>query len=422
MNSSLEVVAMIKQEVVTLDNNIKLVLSEDKSKNQSYASISVKYGSFDTKYQIGKKKYKIKEGTAHLLEHTIIENTIYGNMFEYLRDQFVNFNGVTSAFKTTFYINTVLEFERHLVELINIVNKPVFDAEKLELIKKPIYEEIKRVKDRPYKKFYDCFNKCLFHDRQAVETIGNLKSLESITVDDLKRVHEVYYQPENQVIFLGGNFDSKKIKKVILDAYKELNIPKIDYKRLDKKEGVKVKRKRGHVTDNEFDEKIRIAFKVDLKNLTPKERVKTTFYLNHFLDYNFDDGSKAYKFLQENKETNFSIDRSIQYDLEDLVTVEVLLYGNNVKLFKKIVFDVFKNKYYDEEIFNLWKKSTLINIILRSDNVFASGQAFLDNVDTFNYPYNDTIEDIEEFNIEDYQNLLNKLDFSHYTIIDQTKK
>lgn len=73
-------------------------------------------------------------------------------------------------------------------------------------------------------------------------------------------------------------------------------------------------------------------------------------------------------------------------------------------------------------MFELWKKETLINMIVRDGRVYTSGRAFLDNVLMFDYLDVDKISDIEEFSINDFKNFLNKLDFSNYSIVRQTKK
>ena len=60
---------MIKHSTMLLPNNVRLVLSEDKSKNQTYAEISVLYGGMTEKYKYQEKKKKITPGLAHLMEH-----------------------------------------------------------------------------------------------------------------------------------------------------------------------------------------------------------------------------------------------------------------------------------------------------------------------------------------------------------------
>lgn len=413
---------MIKQSTVILKNNTRLVLSQDKSKNQSFAEIIVHYGGLNKKYKIGNKKYTIKPGLAHLLEHFVVENNIYGNMFEYLNDSYVDMNASTSSKQTSFYINTVFDFEKHLVELIRYVNSPVWDQKRLEEVKRPIIEEIKRTKDRPFKKFADKINYCTYCSNKFRETIGDEKSVASITVDDLKQVFDTFYQPQNQTIFIAGNFDIEKIKRLIEDTYDDLNREVTSYTVLDKKETAHVAHKKGLIKNSDFDSVINICFKVDISELTPKERVKATFYLNHFLDYNFNDGSNAYKTLSDAKDTYYSITRSSSFFISDLILIDIGMYGTNLKKFKSIVLDVLDKKYCDKEMFELWKKETLINLIIRSDRVYTSGRAYLDNIETFGYFDNDKLEDVENFSIKDFKEFLNKLDFSNYSIVQQIKK
>lgn len=47
---------MIKHSTMLLPNNVRLVLSEDKSKNQTYAEISVLYGGMTEKYKYQEKR------------------------------------------------------------------------------------------------------------------------------------------------------------------------------------------------------------------------------------------------------------------------------------------------------------------------------------------------------------------------------
>lgn len=413
---------MIKHETILLPNNTRLVLSQDKSKHQTYAEISVCFGGLTSKYKYLNKRESVTPGIAHLLEHYLVEHNLYGNMFDYLKDKYVDFNARTSATETSFYIDTVYDFETHLEELIRIVNMPIFDESVLANVKKPIIEEIKRTKDRPYFKFNQKMNDCSYREIKVRETTGTEKSVNGITVEEMKKIHDIFYQPKNQTIFIAGNFDIKKVVKQIEDIYASINRETLEYQILDKKETAKVRHKKGHVVDPEYDELINISFKVDLSKLTPKERVKSTFYLSHFLNYNFNDSSTIYQTLTRDKDTVYSISTGTTYFIKDICFIDIGMYGTNVKKFKRLVLDVIKNKYCDKEMFELWKKECLINMIIRESRVYSSGTAFLENIKIFDYLDVDKISDIEAFSLKDYEYFLNKLDFSNYTIVTQTKK
>ena len=80
---------------------------------------------------------------------------------------------------------------------------------------------------------------------------------------------------------------------------------------------------------------------------------------------------------------------------------------------------------FDEEKFELDKNNCIISMILRDENIFKTIIPFVNNIVDFNYPYVDTVEDIEAFNFEEFKDMIKELDFSHYainTIMDPSKK
>ena len=144
---------MIKTTIKKLKNGLTMVLVEDKSKNQTTAVLTVKYGTKVSHVKVLDEIIEIKPGLAHLLEHTLIENSIYGNVSAYFNNNYVNYNGFTSSKTTYFPIKTIKDFKKHLKVLLDYINVIDFDEEKLEEIKKPIVDEIIRSKDRSYYKF-----------------------------------------------------------------------------------------------------------------------------------------------------------------------------------------------------------------------------------------------------------------------------
>ena len=137
---------MIKTYKRTLKNGLTILMVPDETKNMTQAKLMVNYGAAIRKIRANNKTYQIPFGLAHLLEHNIVENSIYDNAIAYFNQNYVASNAYTTDFRTMFYIDVVCDFEKHLEELITMVNKPLF-TNKLNEIKKPIYEEIKRKQD-----------------------------------------------------------------------------------------------------------------------------------------------------------------------------------------------------------------------------------------------------------------------------------
>lgn len=413
---------MTKCETVVLKNGIRLVMCEDKTKNKTFMEIIVKFGGLTRNFEIDGEKYEVKPGLAHLLEHALVENSIYGNMFDYLSDKYVNFNATTSTNQTSFYMHTVYDAEEHLKELINIVNKTNFDVGSLDKTKAPVLEEIKRGRDRNYEEFRLASINAVLVNNKMVNNLGQEEDILSCTPEHLKFIHDVFYKPVNQTIALCGNFDIEHFKKVIEETYDKIEFSNYNYNLLDKHEDDEITEDFVKIVKPDLDEVVKISFKINISHLSPKERVKLSFYGSYFLDYNFDDSSKAFKKIKNEKLSPYSIGRSVNTTFEDYLIISLSLYGTDVEAFKSIVFDIVKNKSYDEEMFNLMKKQTMIELINRDEHCSRMIGPYLSNVVDYKYYEVDKLSDIEEFTIEDYLSTLNSLDFSKVSVAVQVKE
>ena len=413
---------MTKCETCVLKNGIRLVLCEDQTKNRTFMKIIVNYGGAIKKIKYDGKEYDIIPGAAHLLEHTLIEASEYGNMFDYLSDKYVSFNATTSSKLTSFYMDTVSNAYDRLLELINVVNNASFNDELLDKTKAPVLEEIRMGADRQYEEFAIASINSLLTQNVFINNLGALEDITKIDSEYLKFIHSVFYRPENQVIALSGNFDSEKVKRIIEDAYDKIEFDDSKYEVLDKHEDDEVSKDYVKIIKPDLDEIIKMSFKINIGSLTPKERVKLSFYISFFLDYNFDDSSDLFKTIKKENLSPYSVNRNINTMYDDYIILSFTLYGNNVDRFKELVLDIIDKKPFDEEMFELMKKENLINLINRNDHCSRMLAPFVSNVVDFKYYDVDKLSDIEEFTLTDYQNTLNSLDFSHYTICVQTKE
>ena len=254
----------MKTSIKTLKNGLKLILVEDKTKNATNAELIVKYGSAVRNINVDGETYEIKPGLAHLLEHTMIEDSMYGNVSKFFRDNYVYFNGFTSESLTYFPIETVKDFKKHLKVLIEYVNKVSFTEEKLEEIKKPVIDEIIRSKDRSYYKYNQVFTKVIHNKDHFESTLGKEEDVLKITTKDLMFVHDAFYQPDNEILSISGNFDTDDIIKYIEEIYDNLNIKKKSVTILDPCNDAFVDEKEIIYEDNDFDSLASIVYKFDL--------------------------------------------------------------------------------------------------------------------------------------------------------------
>lgn len=412
---------MIKTTINKLKNGLIVICVEDKSKNQTFAELSVKYGSKVKEIQSGDKIIEVKPGLAHLLEHTMIENSIYGNIATYFHDNYVYYNGFTGPMITYFPINTVKDFKKHLKVLLEYVNIVKFDEKKLEEIKKPVIDEIIKSRDRRYYKYNQTLLPLVNNKSKFEGNLGTIEDVQSISVDELKTVHDLMYQPSNQILSISGNFDTVDILKYVEDIYDEIDIPTLDAKILDEEETVEYETNELTIVDNNFDPICSLEYKVDTSSFTNEELLKLDYYSSCFLAYNFSEISKAYKKVKDERLSSFSFSSGKSFINKNILHFRIALNTEKFDEVKSIIEDVFDNLYLDEEYFEIWKKDTLINIIKREKLHNQVRKSIVENIFLYDVYYNEGVNFIDNLNFEEMKNLMGRLKFNNMLFVKEIR-
>lgn len=399
-----------------------LIYAKDEKRNQAYMEIRVNFGGEVKKFRMNDEVINIPDGLAHLLEHTIIEDSMYGNIMTYASNNYINYNGCTSPNKTIFYFDVACDFYKHLEELIRYLNTKVFKEENIENIKKPVLVEVKRAKDTPYRKFHEKVMEQTKGGNGFKSNIGTIESVSGITYDLLSKVYDAFYQPSNQIIYITGNFDLDKTVDLIERLYKEFNKPKIDYEVLDVPYTLHYEKTMVHHIDSLLDEMAGVDFKVDISKFTPAEKVKLTFYLHYFLLRTFDDVSDIYKIVKEEELSTYSFRLNFSTISKDILNISVEIPTGKADRIFELIMDGINNKKFYPEFFDLWKKDTLMRVLVRESNIDSLGYAFYDNITEFDYYEKDTVEDVDNYTLDDLIECINKLDFSNFMYYKQTKE
>jgi predicted Zn-dependent peptidase len=156
-------------------------------------------------FPIGSNQEKTK-GIAHLTEHLVFrggsEYTYQDIAGETIRKG-GQFNGFTSFYNTSFnYVVPKDNFEAAFKVFNASIWQTTLNTTNMEMEKKIIVYEI----DMDYAMQYSYYPvvRYFYPDMyQSKETLA------PITVQDLKVFHQTYYQPENAIYFLAGDFDPK---------------------------------------------------------------------------------------------------------------------------------------------------------------------------------------------------------------------
>lgn len=405
-------------EKIELENGLKIYLINDPNKHTAYINLIVKFGGINNKIIYNNKKHNIKSGTAHFLEHLVLESNECGDVMSIFSANGVGSNGFTSIDRTQFYIDTVYDVTKYLSLLLKGIHNPIINKNVINKIKGPILEEKRRSLDnKNSSNIYNTSLSSILNNKGFKSILGDLEDIENINEEDLVTAFNTFYRPENEIIVIGGRFDKDKVINTIKNIYSDTKFTKYPIKTNKSIFKSKVNKRKSTVYEDVTLEKSIISFKIDTHNMKPYEKIMLDNYLYYFLKNNFGVTSNLNNYLVDNDiiigNTYYSSN-----EIEDYLVIRVEANTKKMNEFNNIIIDYFKNKkfVFDEDFFNLCKKNYIIDLVVRSDDIYRTIDPLIENIVTYNYEGIDTIKDIEKIDFNKYKNMILNFDFSNYNI------
>ncbi len=201
-----------KERVVKHRSGCTICLYPMAEFSSAYALFGTKYGSVDTTF---KTKHDddyitVPEGIAHYLEHKLFENDEC-DAFELYAKTGANANAFTSFDCTAYLFSSTQKFDENLKILLNLVQQPYFTDENVEKERGIITQEIKMYLDDPGTRvFYNCMNGIYFNNPARIDIAGTVESIQKIDKELLYRCYNTFYNLNNMVLSIAGNFDPDK--------------------------------------------------------------------------------------------------------------------------------------------------------------------------------------------------------------------
>lgn len=204
-----------------LDNGLSVVMIPKSGYHKTYATFSVNYGSIDT--TINGKKYPA--GIAHFLEHKMFDKKDHDAM-----DVFSKYGASSNAFtnfnKTSYLFSTTDNVHDNLIELLDFVQEPYFDEQKVEKEKGIIGQEISMYDDNPGSVLFFKTIQNMYPDTPLnVDIAGSQDSINRITKDDLYDSYNYFYQPSNMQLTIVGDINPEETLKWVIDNQNSKKLP-----------------------------------------------------------------------------------------------------------------------------------------------------------------------------------------------------
>lgn len=409
---------------IKLDNGLTIYLLPDNNKHTTYINLIVNFGGLNNKIIINNKKYNIKNGTAHFLEHLVLESSKYGDLMKFFGINGVGSNGFTSIDRTQFYIDCVENVENNLGILLSGIHEPIISDEIIDKIRGPILEEKKRSLDnKDTSSIYNASLNSILDTKGFKSILGDIEDINNINKNDIELAFNTFYRPENEIIVIGGKFNKDNILNVINEVYNDIKFNKDNIVKPTIIHKNTVNKKKVIIKEDISLEKSIISFKVDDLDMKPYDKLMLDTYLYYFLKNNFSVVSKLNTKLVNEDIIIGNINYSCNL-VEGYHVIRIEANVKNKKLFNNIILDYFKNKkfVFDEDYFNLCKRNYIIDLITRSDDIYRTIDPLIENIISFKYENVDTIGDIENISFKTYKDIIMNLDFTNYSIALLEKK
>ncbi|HET6878947.1 MAG TPA: pitrilysin family protein [Pirellulales bacterium] len=206
-----------------LDNGLRVLLYPDPSKPKVTVNLTVFVGSRHEGYG--------ETGMAHLLEHMLFKGTPdHPKIPKALKDHGADFNGTTWIDRTNYFETLTandenLEFAIRL-EADRLVNSYVKQEDLLSEMT-VVRNEFEQGENRPEAILNQRVTAVAYEwHNYGKSTIGNRSDIERVPIKNLQAFYRKYYQPDNVMLIVAGNFAEDKALEYIQKYFGAIPAPK----------------------------------------------------------------------------------------------------------------------------------------------------------------------------------------------------
>lgn len=400
-----------------LSNGIKVYLYPTEKTKNFYMTISVKYGGKVKEYSVNNKKsHKIVPGTAHFLEHKVMNFTNRKKVSEKINELGLYANAYTSFDITNYNMygsKRPIESLKLLLDLFYNVN---ITEENVKSEKGIISEEFKMYNDNPNFRINKQVTNNVFKNSYLKDIlVGNLDQINKISVKELIKVYNDFYTTNNTFIIITGNFDLEKTLTFLKEYMKNIKQVKKNIKIIKQKEDKKIINKYMEIEESITIPRVIYSLKIKKSDINMSNKILKRFYLNFIFSSLFSNTSNIYE-----KYKNKSLMYSMNYDITDadsyyLISLKIITDKPD-KLINCVKKDLLK-PFIDKKTFLRKKKMFLNNLILNFENIEDVEDMISNHIIRVNHVINNSYDLLKEMNYEDMKKVINTIDFNNYSIL-----
>lgn len=400
-----------------LPNGLEVYIVPVNKNNNIYATFSSKFGSRMCEFEVDGKMIKVPLGIAHFLEHKAFEQPDGTDPFTYFSERGANANANTNYDKTTYLFSGTNFFEENMNYLLDYVQSPYFTDENTEKEKGIIVQEYEMYQDKPFTRLYEGLLKNSFiNDAIKYPIIGTVKSINSITKEQLYSCYNTFYHPSNMFVVVTGNVVPEEALEIIkknqdnktFEASSNINIKKF-------KEPEKVEKPFEEIQMDITISKVLIGYKFNISKLKKLYNEKYMDYIVLLFDILFGSSSRINEELHDKK----IIYGDIMMDYVEAGDYCLFMVGcetDKKDQFIEKVTAATNNIFVTKDELERKKKVLIGSRIALSDDIFSINDKIMANIIKHGYPICNAYEIITSLNIDEMNKIIKELSFENKSI------
>lgn len=398
-----------------LPNKLKVIYYKTNKTRNFYITISTLYGANVTKYKKNGKVINIIPGTAHFLEHRIMDFTKNKKAMKLINDLGSMPNAYTMHDITNYNIFGGTDLIKNLKLLLDRVFNPNIKDEDVVSEKGIIAEEIDMEQDNINTVLlYSAMNNAFKTDKSmCVPVLGEKADIDKITSEYLISIYNDFYTYDRMHIVVCGDFDIEEVSNYIHDYFKGTKCSDEKVKVLYDKESDNVEVNYFEITRDVIEDKTGVVFKIPVKDFKGIKNSDLNRYLNILFTCMYGSTSSVKSNLEKLGITgfNFLTKRVNNY------FVLILIGSGDSNKFVNFILDTIKNIKISKQDFESKIKVMISALIVDFENIVNVEGFITDQLKLNGKITNNAKDELLKLDYYVFKNIYKNLNFDNRSVL-----
>lgn len=400
-----------------LDNGLTVYLYPTNKSKNFYITVSTHFGAEVMSYKKNNKVYDVTKGSAHFLEHRVMDFTKNVDAMNKINELGSIVNAYTTYKGTNYNLYGVEDIYTNMGLLFDRVFKANIKKEDVEMERGIILEEYYMYDADPYYKAQTTLLKNCFNDSFIKYlVIGTEDGIKTVSYKELNRLYKDFYTLDNMFIVVTGNFILEDVLNYINNYMKGIKTTKCNCKVIKPVENYKVNVSYEELTGSTDEAKIVIGYKV--KNSNPKKKIVNRLLMDMILSENFDKTGSSYLRLMNEGLNRFSY---FVEEVDDYFLIAFTGSTNEYEKFTNIIDEEIKNLDFTKEALERKTKGYISNLILSFEYI----ENVEDNITSGLFDYNKVLNNMENIikkvTLNDVKEVIKCIDTTNKSVLIMKK-